>query len=201
MMTIAMPTGKMYKGAVGVLKKVGISAASLVEPGRRLIIGGDAEFILVKPMDVPVYVEMGAADLGVVGSDVIEESRREVCELIDLGIGRCRLVMAGLEPARAVEEYNNRRVATKYPFQAEKYFKTRGMEMEYIKLNGSIELAAVIGLAHCIVDIVETGTTLRENGLVEIATIAECSARLIANRMSFKYLYRREINALIERLQ
>lgn len=201
MMTIAMPTGKLYKPAVEELRRAGLTAAGLSNPGRRLIIEGAARFILVKPADVPIYVELGSADIGIVGSDVIAESAREVCELADLGIGKCRLVMAAVEPARALEEYNNRRVATKYPLQAERYFVSRGMEMEYIKLNGSIELAAVNGLAHCIVDIVETGTTLRENGLVEVETIADCSARLIANRISYKYLYRREINELLSRLE
>lgn len=201
MMTIALPTGKLYKRAVEILRGAGLGAAGLSAPARRLIFEGAGRFILVKPSDVPVYVEQGAADIGIVGSDVIAESGRQVCELMDLGFGKCRLVMAAVEPARELEEYNNRRVATKYPNIAREFFYERCMEMEYIKLNGSIELAAVNGLAHCIVDIVETGTTLRENGLVEIATIAECSARLIANRMSYKYLYRHDINALLERLQ
>ena len=194
MMTIAMPTGKLYKPAVEVLKRAGMSAKGLENPGRRLIFEGDAEFILVKPADVPAYVELGAADIGIAGSDVIAESARAVCELADLGIGKCRLVMAACEP-------DNRRVGTKYPRMAETYFIERGMQMEYVKLNGSVELACVLGLTHCIVDIVETGTTLKENGLVEVATIAQCSARLIGNRVACKYLYRQEINELLDRLK
>ena len=201
MMTIAMPTGKLYKPAVEVLKRAGLSAKGLENPGRRLIFEGDAEFILVKPADVPAYVELGAADIGIAGSDVIAESARAVCELADLRIGKCRMVMAACEPARAVKDYDNRRVGTKYPRMAETYFIERGMQMEYVKLNGSVELACVLGLTHCIVDIVETGTTLKENGLVEVATIAECSARLIGNRVACKYLFRNEINELIERLK
>ena len=201
MMTVALPTGKLYKRSVEVLKAAGLSAEGLSEPARRLIFEGTARFILVKPTDVPVYVEMGAADIGIVGSDVIEESARQVCELFDLGFGKCRLVMAACEPARELMEYNNRRVATKYPNMARDFFFEECMEMEYVKLNGSVELAPLIGLTHCIVDIVETGTTLKENGLVEVATIKECSARLIANRVSWKFFYRHDINALIERLK
>ena len=201
MMTIALPTGKLYKRSVEILKAAGLYAEGLMDPARRLIFEGLGRFILVKPADVPVYVEMGAADVGIVGSDVLEETQRQVCELLDLGFGKCRLVMAAVSPARALEEYNNRRVATKYPFMARDFFFEHCMEMEYIKLNGSIELAAVNGLAHCIVDIVETGTTLKENGLIEVETIKECSARLIANRVSYKFLYRHDINALIERLK
>lgn len=200
MMTIALPTGKLYKKSVEILRGAGLYAEGLIEPARRLIFEGTARFILVKPADVAAYVENGAADIGIVGSDVLNETRRDVCELFDLGFGKCRLVMAAREPARELEEYNNRKVATKYPNSARDFFFERCMEMEYIKLNGSIELASVIGLAHCIVDIVETGTTLRENGLVEVATIEECSARLIANRVSYKFSYRHDINALIERL-
>ena len=200
-MTIAMPTGKLYKKSVEILKSAGLTAEGLSEPARRLIFEGTALFILVKPADVPVYVEMGAADLGIVGSDVIAESARQVCELFDLGFGKCRLVMAAPAPAQALLEYNNRRVATKYPLQAKDFFFEHCMEMEYGKLNGSIELAPLIGLTHCIVDIVETGTTLKENGLVEIETIKECSARLIANRVSYKFFYRHDINALLERLK
>ena len=201
MMTVALPTGKLYKRSVEVLKAAGMTAEGLAEPARRLIFEGRGRFILVKPADVPVYVEMGAADIGIVGSDVIEESARQVCELKDLGFGKCRLVMAACEPARGLEEYNNRRVATKYPNMARDFFFEQCMEMEYVKLNGSVELAPLIGLTHCIVDIVETGTTLKENGLVEVATIKECSARLIANRVSWKFFYRHDINALLERLK
>ena len=201
MMTIALPTGKLFKKSVVVLRVAGLYAAGLSEPARRLIFEGAGRFILVKPSDVPVYVENGAADIGIAGSDVIEESARQVCELFDLGFGKCRLVMAAPQPARALEEYNNRRVATKYPVQAKDFFYDHCMEMEYIKLNGSIELAPLIGMTHCIVDIVETGTTLKENGLAEVATIKECSARLIANRVSWKFFCRHDINALIERLK
>ena len=201
MMTIALPTGKLYKKSVEILRGAGLYAEGLSEPARRLIFEGCGRFILVKPADVAVYVENGAADIGIVGSDVLEETARQVCELFDLGFGACRLVMAAPAPARELEEYNNRRVATKYPNQARDFFFEHCMEMEYVKLNGSIELAPLIGMTHCIVDIVETGTTLRENGLVEIATIKKCSARLIANRVSYKFFYRHDINALLERLK
>ena len=145
-MTIAMPTGKLYKKSVEILKAAGLYAEGLNEPARRLIFEGTARFILVKPADVPVYVEMGAADIGIVGSDVIAESARQVCELFDLGFGKCRLVMAAAAPAQELMEYNNRRVATKYPNMAREFFYEQCMEMEYVKLNGSIELAPLIGL-------------------------------------------------------
>ena len=158
-------------------------------------------YLLVKPSDVAIYVEYGAADIGVIGKDVLAESGQEVYELLDLGYGRCHLMMAVPEEERrpSLSDYAHTRVATKFPRLAERFFSAHGMQMEYIKLNGSIELGPIVGLSESIVDIVETGTTLRENHLVEIAAIMDATARLIANRVSFQLKFER-IHRLTEAL-
>ncbi len=203
--TIALPKGKLFGLSADLLKKVGFTAEGLSEKSRKLVIENEdarLKFIITKTADVPTYVEYGAADLGIIGKDVILESGKDVYELLDLGFGKCRLMMAvPKDKKRArLEDYSNTRVATKFPHTAEKFFESRGMQMEYIKLNGSIELGPIIGLSESIVDIVETGTTLRENNLEEIVTITEATARLIANRVSYKLKFDR-INNLVENLR
>ena len=200
-LTIALPKGKLFGLSTELFGKVGIGAEGLHEKSRKLIITNEAarpKFIITKTADVPTYVEYGAADLGVIGKDVIAESGKDVYELLDLGFGKCRLMMAVPKDKRRprLEDYDNTRVATKFPHIAEKFFAAQGMQMEYIKLNGSIELAPIIGMSESIVDIVETGTTLRENNLEEIVTIMHATARLIANRVSYKLKFDR-INALV----
>ena len=199
--TVALPKGKLFGLSTELLAKVGWTAEGLSEKSRKLVITNDAarlKFIITKTADVPTYVEYGAADLGVIGKDVILESGKDVYELLDLGFGKCRLMMAVPKDKRRprLEDYAHTRVATKFPRLAENFFAAQGMQMEYIKLNGSIELAPIIGMSESIVDIVETGTTLRENNLEELVTITEATARLIANRVSYKLKFDR-INGLV----
>lgn len=202
--TVALPKGKLFGLSAELLKQVGWSAEGLHEKSRKLIITNEAarlKFIITKTADVPTYVEYGAADIGIIGKDVILESGKDVYELLDLGFGKCHLMMAVPKDKKRprLEDYNFTRVATKFPRIAEKFFTSRGMQMEYIKLNGSIELGPLIGLSESIVDIVETGTTLRENNLEEIVTIMDATARLIANRVSYKLKFDR-INSLVNDL-
>ncbi len=203
--TIALPKGKLFSLAADVLGKVGYTAEGLSDKSRKLIISNEEKkirFIVAKTADVPTYVEYGAADIGVIGKDVLLETEKDVYELLDMGFGKCHLMMAvPKEKKRAkLMDYNHTRVATKFPHIAEKFFRQQGMQMEYIKMNGSIELGPIVGLSESIVDIVETGTTLRENDLEEIVAIQEATARLIANRVSFKLKFDR-IHSLVEDLR
>ncbi len=185
-LTVAMPKGRIFEEAVELLRRAGLEIPPEFEDSRKLIIPLEEvgmDFILAKPTDVPTYVEYGVADIGVVGKDVLLEEERDVYELLDLHISHCRLSVAGLpnwKPTGAP------RVATKYPKVASRYFREQGAQVEVIKLNGSIELAPLIGLADRIVDIVSTGQTLKENGLVELEEIIPITTRLIANRVSYR---------------
>ncbi|MEQ2868265.1 ATP phosphoribosyltransferase [Selenomonas noxia] len=195
-LTIALPKGKLFSLSLHLFEKIGITAVHMSEKSRKLVISNDelkVQFIISKTSDVPTYVEYGAADIGIIGKDVLLESGQDVYELLDLGFGKCRLMMAvPREEKRAyLMDYAHTRVATKYPHIAEQFFARQGMQMEYIKLNGSIELGPIVGLSESIVDIVETGTTLAENDLEEIAHIMDISARLIVNRVSFKLKFDR----------
>ena len=203
--TIALPKGKLFGLSTELLKKIGWTAEGLHEKSRKLVITNDAEklkFIITKTADVPTYVENGAADIGIIGKDVILESGKDVYELLDLGFGKCHLMMAVPKDKKrpTLEDYSHTRVATKFPHIAEKFFAGRGMQMEYIKLNGSIELGPIVGLSESIVDIVETGTTLRENNLEEFVHIMDATARLIANRVSYRLKFQR-INNLVNELE
>lgn len=194
--TIAMPKGKLFNKSIKLLEKVGYSAENVSEDSRKLVISNEqtkVRFIIAKTVDVPTYVEYGAADIGIVGKDVLLEENKDVVELLDLGFGKCRLMLAVPQSRQLtkLEDYAHLRVATKYPNCAKKYFDEIGIQTEIIKLNGSIELGPVVGLSEIIVDIVETGTTLRENNLVEIASIYTATARLIANKASFKLKFDR----------
>ena len=204
-LTIALPKGKLFSLSADLLAKVGITADDLSDKSRKLVITNEqakVNFIVSKTADVPTYVEYGAADIGVIGKDVLDESGKDVYELLDLGFGRCHLMMAVPKNKKRAKltDYAHTRVATKFPNIAKKFFDEHGMQMEYIKLNGSIELGPIVGLSESIVDIVETGTTLRENDLEEIAFIKEATARLIANRVSFKLKFDR-INELVTNLR
>ncbi|MCR5440064.1 ATP phosphoribosyltransferase [Selenomonas sp. WCT3] len=204
-LTIALPKGKLFGLSADLLAKIGYTAEGLSDKSRKLIITNEEKkikFIVSKTADVPTYVEYGAADLGVIGKDVLLESGKDVYELLDLGFGRCHLMMAvpKNEKRAKLTDYNHTRVATKFPHIAEQFFNRQGMQMEYIKLNGSIELGPIVGLSESIVDIVETGTTLRENGLEEIVSIQDATARLIANRVSFKMKFDR-IHTMISDLR
>lgn len=204
-LTIALPKGKLFGLSRSLFEAVGIEAEGLEEDSRKLVITNEekkVKFIIAKTADVPTYVEYGAADIGVIGKDVLEESGQDVYELLDLGFGRCHLMMAvpAAERRENLHDYAHTRVATKFPHLAEKFFAGCGMQMEYVKMNGSIELGPIVGLSESIVDIVETGTTLRENNLVEIAHIMDASARLIANRGSFRLKFDR-IHGLAEAMK
>lgn len=204
-LTIALPKGKLFYLAKDLFAKVGFVADNLEEKSRKLVITNEElklKFIIAKTADVPTYVEHGAADIGVIGKDVLMEAQKDVYELLDLGFGRCHLMMAVPKDKKRAKltDYTHTRVATKFPNVAKQFFTSKGMQMEYIKMNGSIELGPIVGLSESIVDIVETGTTLRENNLDEIAFIAKASARLIANRASFKLKFDR-INKLVKALE
>lgn len=200
MLTIAMPKGRIFEEASDLLRKAGFQLPPEFEDSRKLIIDVPEEnfrFILAKPMDVPTYVEHGVADLGIAGKDVMLEEERDVYELLDLQISKCYLAVAGLPDT----EMNNvaPKIATKYPNVAAAYFRQQGEQVEIIKLNGSIELAPIIGLADRIVDIVSTGRTLVENGLVEYEQIVSITSRLIVNPVSYQIKDER-IRELVERL-
>ncbi len=204
-LTVALPKGKLFGLAADLFAQIGYTAEGLSDKSRKLIISNDAKrirFIVAKTADVPTYVEYGAADLGVIGKDVLVESRKDVYELLDLGFGKCHVMMAvpRTQKRARLADYAHTRVATKFPHIAEQFFSQYGMQMEYIKMNGSIELGPIVGLSESIVDIVETGTTLRENNLEEIAYIMDATARLIANRVSFKLKFDR-INTMVQDLR
>jgi ATP phosphoribosyltransferase len=204
-LTIALPKGKLFAPAAKLLAAAGYTAEGLSEDSRRLVIADEAlkiRFIITKTADLPTYVEYGAADVGIIGKDVLAEESKNVYELLDLKFGLCRMVVAVPEALRQdkLTDYAHMRVATKYPNTAERFFRDTGIQMEIIKLNGSIELAPIVGLAEMIVDLVETGRTLKENKLIEVATINQATARFIANRVSFKMKFAR-INRLSEDLK
>ena len=189
MLNVALPKGRLGEKAYAMLERAGFPCPSIKEPNRKLIFENEAagvRFFWVKPSDVAIYVERGAADLGIVGKDILLEQKPDVYELLDLGMGKCRMAVA----ARRGFRDDRRRtliVATKFTNIASRYYASLGRDIDIIHLNGSIELAPILGLSDVIVDIVETGTTLRENDLTERETIVPISARLIANKASYKF--------------
>jgi ATP phosphoribosyltransferase len=205
--TIAIPKGRILEDSVALFGKIGISCSELLSDTRRLIFENRAErmrYMIVRATDVPTYVEYGCADLGIVGKDTLMEQEKDLYEPLDLKFGYCRLMVA--EPAELSRtddpgSWTNIRIATKYPNITEKYFGGKGVQVEIIKLYGSIELAPLVGLSERIVDLVSTGETLRQNGLVEVETIAHITCRLIVNRASMKTKHRRiaEIMAGLEK--
>lgn len=200
---VAVPKGAIFGDALEALEGAGLPADAVRENGRRLVYRVEGtEFIVSRPSDVPVFVEYGAADVGIVGKDVLEEQRPNVVELKDLGTGACRMVLAAPggkaeEVRRAIRHAEVVRVATKFPNTARRYFERLGRQAEVIELHGSIELAPLVGLAECIVDLTATGTTLRENDLVVLDEISTSTARLISNRGAYR-LRHREVAALAE---
>lgn len=201
-LTIALAKGRLEKKAVELFKATGIDCSEIEKPSRKLIFKSEKDmmkFLLVKPADVPTYVEYGAADMGIVGKDTLMEEGRHLYEVLNLGFSKCRMVVAG--PAKLqgkLDSLNNKRVGTKYPEIARKYFEHKKKEsIEVIKLNGSVELAPLTGLSEVIVDLVESGRTLRDNGLVVLDNIADISARLVVNRVSMK-MQNKRINELVD---
>jgi ATP phosphoribosyltransferase len=203
---VAVPKGAIFEDALLALAGAGLPVEVLRENGRKLFYeAGGTEFIVSRPSDVPVFVEYGAADVGIVGKDVLEEQEPNVIELRNLGIGWCRMILAA--PAEMADEVRESighaevvRVATKYPRTARRYFEQIGRQAEIIALHGSIELAPLVGLAECIVDLTATGTTLRENNLTILDEISTSTARLIANRGAYR-LRNREVAALVDAME
>ena len=202
MLSIALPKGRLGDRVYRMLEQAGYRCADFFDGGRKLIIEDKANglrYFLVKPSDVAIYVERGAADVGVVGKDILLESSPDVYELLNLNIGRCRVAVAG--PNDFVEDKGaTLRVATKFVNIAKRYYASKNRDMELIHLNGSIELAPILGLSDVIVDIVETGTTLKENNLRVFCDIVDISARLIANKSSYKFKTAR-IDEMTEKLK
>jgi ATP phosphoribosyltransferase len=199
-LTIAIPKGRVQKALVELFARAGLPMPSLEVDDRRLIresSDGRIRFLLLKPDDVPTYVEFGAADLGVSGRDVLLERSYDLYQPLDLGIGRCRMVVAAPIDAGPIPDVP--RVATKYPRVAAQYFARRGVQAEVIFVQGSVELAPLVGLSDLIVDLVETGSTLKENRLAVIDEVVPITSVVIANRAAFK-LRAPEISALLEAL-
>lgn len=191
-LTFALGKGRLAKKTLELFEKIGITCEEIKDPDTRKLIFVNEElklrFFLAKGPDVPTYVEYGAADIGIVGKDTILEEARNIYEVLDLGFGKCRMCICGPESARDLLQHHEQiRVATKYPRIAKDYFYNKKHQtVEIIKLNGSIELAPIVGLADVIVDIVETGSTLRENGLTVLEEVCPLSARMVVNPVSMK---------------
>ena len=205
MLTIALSKGRLADQTLDLMEKAGYDVTAAREKSRKLILEDQAaglRFILAKPSDVPTYVEYGAADIGVVGKDTLLEEGRQLYEVLDLGLGRCRMCVAGPASLKdKLDEIPNKRVGTKYPNITRNYFEgVKKESVEIIKLNGSVELAPLTGLAEVIVDIVESGRTLYENGLDVLETVADISARLVVNRVSMK-MKTDEIKPMISKLR
>lgn len=200
---IALTKGRLEQDTVALLEKIGCDCSAVRNKGRKLILpidGGKFEVVLAKAADVITYVEHGVCDLGVVGKDTIMEYGGSFYEVLDLGFGKCRFALAGPKGCDFFGGYSARTVASKYPNVAANYFGSKAMDVRIIKIEGSVELAPLLGLSDAIVDIVETGTTLRENGLEVIESICGISARLIVNAASMK-LRKEEIEQLISRME
>ena len=200
MIKIALPKGRLGDKVLAQFEAAGYACPEIHTPSRKLVFSTDeVSYFYVKPSDVPIYVERGVADIGVAGSDILMEYEPDVYSLLDLGIGKCRICVAAKEDFE--DDYSRPlRVATKFRNVASKYYGSLGRTIDIIKLGGSIELAPILGLSDVIVDIVETGTTLKENGLVVKQEIAPVSARLIANKTAYKF-NSKQITELQQKLQ
>ncbi|MGL5415727.1 MAG: ATP phosphoribosyltransferase [Clostridium sp.] len=200
---VALTKGRLEKETVKILENVGYGVDELKDKRRKLVFSDtkeDVKYFLVKAADSITYVEHGVADIGVVGKDTLLESEKEYFEVLDLNLGVCKFIVASLPEKRLFEKMGHVRIGTKYPKVAKNYFEKRGMDVEIIKIEGSVELAPILDLCDGIVDIMETGTTLKENGLVVLDDICNISARLIVNKASFK-MKSDEIRKFIEELK
>ena len=188
MLTIALSKGRILEQTLPLLKKAGLEIADEELDSRKLILDtnlDDVKVIVIRATDVPVFVQHGAADMGIAGKDVLlEHGANGLFELLDLGIAKCKLMVAASDENKL--EQNTLKIATKYVNSAKRYFEAKGQQIEIIKLYGAMELAPVVGLAHCIVDLVDTGNTLKANGLVPLDHIEDISSRLVVNAASFK---------------
>ena len=199
---IALTKGRLEKDTVALFDRMGLDTSAVKDKGRRLIlpVGDNLEVVLAKAADVITYVEHGVCDLGVVGKDTIAEYGGSFYEVLDLGYGRCRFALAAPKDRDFFAGYHGKTIASKYPVVARRYFERKGMDVRIIKIEGSVELAPLLGLSDGIVDIVETGVTLRENGLIPIEDVAQVSARLIVNTASMK-LHKAVIDDFISRCE
>ena len=200
---IALTKGRLEKDTVSLLEKLGYDCTAVREKGRRLILpipDANLEVVLAKANDVITYVEHGVCDMGVVGKDTIIEMQGKFFELVDLGFGRCKFALATKKGSDFYSGFGVKCIATKYPNVARRFFESKGMDVDIVKIEGSVELAPLLGLADGIVDIVETGVTLRENGLEVVEDVVPITARLIANTVSLK-LRQSEIEALIQKIE
>lgn len=185
---IALTKGRLEKHCVSLFEKIGVDCSELKDKGRKLVFQSEVvniSFILVKAVDVVTYVEHGVADIGIVGKDILLEYEKDVYEMLDLQVGKCRFCVASL-PSYNPNSYKKKRIATKYPNFTSTYFRNKGEDVEIIKIEGSVEIAPLLGLADAVVDIVETGNTLRENGLVVFEEMYPISARMIVNKAALK---------------
>ncbi len=199
---IALTKGRLEKDTVGLLEKIGYDCSAVRDKGRKLIlpVGDSIEVVLAKAADVITYVENGVCDMGVVGKDTIMEMNGKFFEIADLGFGRCKFALAGKKGTDFYGGYNVKTIATKYPNVSRTFFEKKGMDVDIVKIEGSVELAPLLGLSDAIVDIVETGTTLKENGLEVFEDISPISARLIVNMVSLK-MRQQEIETLIKLIE
>lgn len=200
---IALTKGRLEKDTVGLFEKIGYDCTAVRNKGRKLILPvgeNDFEVVLAKAADVITYVENGVCDLGVVGKDTIMENGSSFYEVLDLGFGKCKFALAGPKGVDFYQGYSAKTIATKYPKIARTFFEQKAMDVRIIKIEGSVELAPLLGLSDAIVDIVETGSTLKENGLEVIETICDISARLIVNSASLK-LRKAEIESLASQME
>ncbi len=204
-MTIALCKGSLLKSTCKLFNGIGLPTSGVTEESRNMVFSFPEyklKYIMCRPTDVPTYVEQGAADMGIVGKDVIEEQNKDIFELVDLKFGFCRFVVAGPQALTGYtsKDLNYKRVATKFPTITENFFRKQGLQVEVIKLHGNIELAPIMGLADVIVDLVSTGRTLKENNLVELLPIMDSTARLICNRVSYRTKHE-YIQPLLEKMQ
>lgn len=203
MISIALTKGRIEKEAMKIFEEAGFGVDELKDKGRKLVFKDTKEnikYFLVKANDAVTYVEHGAADLAIVGKDTILEKGENYYEILDLGIGKCKFIVATLPDANIFNRIGHIKIGSKYPNVSKKYFEGKGMDVEIIKIEGSVELAPILGISEGIVDIMETGTTLKENGLVVVDEVCDISSRIIVNKSSFK-LKRDEINEIIDRIR
>ncbi|WP_244835259.1 ATP phosphoribosyltransferase [Clostridium sp. BJN0001] len=201
--SIALTKGRLEKETIKILKKAEYDPSEMINKGRKLVFKdkkADIKYFLVKAADSITYVEHGVADIGIVGKDTILESSDGFYEVLDLGFGKCKFIVASLPQNDIFKKVGHIKIGSKYPTVAKEYFKKMNMDVEVIKIEGSVELAPILGLCDAIVDIMETGTTLKENGLVVFDTVCDISARLIVNKASFK-MKQKEIESFIQKIK
>ena len=203
MISIALTKGRIEKDAVKIFEKAGFGIDELKSKGRKLVFNDSKEeikYFLVKANDAVTYVEHGVADMAIVGKDTLLEKGENYYEVLDLGIGKCKFIVATLPNVNIFNRIGHIKIGSKYPNVSKRYFEGKGMDVEVIKIEGSVELAPILGISEGIVDIMETGTTLKENGLIVVDEIYDISSRVIVNKSSFK-LKRNEINEIIDRIR